>query len=479
MNKSTAIALAVAVAAGIYTGAAWQMGRHMEQGTAQALEQAQQALGAKGKVSSQYERGLFGASNAIVIELPPPVGLAEPIRIHLAQQTSHNPLAGASARLQIEKVQGLPDELMQAFAQAPSPVLTLKRPLLSDSLTGELLSPAGQIRLPLPDADAPLQVQWADSRSEFTLKNLSGQGQARLTGQADNGAVQIQMPLEPSACDEPPCEPLRLELGEGRVSFEQEVQDGLWLIGPGQLKAKFKNVRWSQGGKTWLQLGETRLQTEASRQGDVFNITQSLQAGDGQVMDLKLQELKNETRIEKLSAAAMRQLQEAITLIWQTLLQNRQGSEEEIRQAVQELAPRLDKQLQTALTEALQAGPAVHERYAATLGGKSGFVEYGLALQAPEAQKAARRLPPALMALMLMQTMQVNAKASVPHAWAPVMAEALNRAEMGEDVSADEITEALDELVRQGMIQSENEAWTATFEMSEGGKMKLNGRPLN
>ena len=50
---------------------------------------------------------------------------------------------------------------------------------------------------------------------------------------------------------------------------------------------------------------------------------------------------------------------------------------------------------------------------------------------------------------------------------------------MGEDVSADEITEALDELVRQGMIQSENEAWTATFEMSEGGKMKLNGRPLN
>ena len=37
------------------------------------------------------------------------------------------------------------------------------------------------------------------------------------------------------------------------------------------------------------------------------------------------------------------------------------------------------------------------------------------------------------MALMLMQTMQVNAKASVPHAWAPVMAEALNRAEMGED----------------------------------------------
>ena len=131
------------------------------------------------------------------------------------------------------------------------------------------------------------------------------------------------MPLEPSACDEPPCEPLRLELGEGRVSFEQEVQDGLWLIGPGQLKVKFKNVRWSQGGKTWLQLGETRLQTEASRQGNVFNITQSLQASDGQVMDLKIQELKNKTRIEKLSATAMRQLQEAITLIWQTLLQNR------------------------------------------------------------------------------------------------------------------------------------------------------------
>ena len=46
---------------------------------------------------------------------------------------------------------------------------------------------------------------------------------------------------------------------------------------------------------------------------------------------------------------------------------------------MQELAPRLDKQLQTALTEALQAGPAVHERYAATLGNKSRFVEYSRA----------------------------------------------------------------------------------------------------
>ena len=41
MNKSTAIALAVTVAADIYTDTAWQMVRHLEQGTAQALEQAQ------------------------------------------------------------------------------------------------------------------------------------------------------------------------------------------------------------------------------------------------------------------------------------------------------------------------------------------------------------------------------------------------------------------------------------------------------
>ena len=214
MNQQTKTiaALAAAVAAG-YVGLSWWMGHKAELHTRQAVEWVQGALGDKARVSDHYQRGLFSDENTIVVELKRPPKAAQsaaakageghesqaensresqadssaplpPVRFHISQHVSHGAL-GVTTRLKLAKVEGLPDEVRQAFVQAEPPEVTLHRPLAGD-MTAQLLLPAGRFAVQQPGQPAS-QASWQPLTYDLRLS----QDRQRLSGQVDFKGMEM------------------------------------------------------------------------------------------------------------------------------------------------------------------------------------------------------------------------------------------------------------------------------------------------
>lgn len=506
MSKLTKIAAAAAViAAAGYAGASWWMGQQAERHTDQALNWVKDKLGEHAVVQSNYQRGLFSDENTIVVELKRPPQAAQsaaakageghesqadsgaplpPVRFHISQHVSHGAL-GVTTRLKLAKVEGLPDEVRQAFAQAEPPEVTLHRPLAGD-MTAQLLLPAGRFAVQQPGQPAS-QASWQPLTYDLRLS----QDRQRLSGQVDFKGMEMTFApaakaseAAPETAPEPAPEAakaapgpggqpaaLQMRVGGMQGQFSADIGSGLWLLAPGQQEGRVASMQASMGGKDLFRFDQLNYKVDTTRQGDAIS-SHGHYATAGEIGGVALQALNYDVQLDKISAAALLQAQQMLARAWGALTdKSLQG--EERQAALQAMQERFKGETEALLQELLAGEPAVQVRYGATIDQQAGSLEYSVALAAADAQ--AKESPIQLPAMFkLMQRASIKASLHIPRAWSAVVAK------MAGDprVSAESLEQMADGFAAQGFVKNENGAWSAHFEVEPGGKMLLNGQPL-
>ena len=485
MSKLTKIAAAAAViAAAGYAGASWWMGQQAEHHTDQALNWVKDKLGEHAVVQSNYQRGLFSDENTIVVELKRPPKAAQsaaakageghesqaessresqadssaplpPVRFHISQHVSHGAL-GVTTRLKLAKVEGLPDEVRQAFAQAEPPEVTLHRPLAGD-MTAQLLLPAGRFAVQQPGQPAS-QASW----QPLTYDLRRSQDRQRLSGQGDFKGMEMTF-AQPAA--------LQMRVGGMQGQFSADISSGLWLLAPGQQEGRVASMQASMGGKDLFRFDQLTYKVDTTRQGDAIS-SHGHYATAGEIGGVALQALSYDVKLDKISAAALLQAQQMLARAWGALTdKSLQG--EERQAALQAMQEQFKGETEALLQELLAGEPAVQVRYGATIDQQAGSLEYSVALAAADAQ--AKESPIQLPAMFkLMQRASIKASLHIPRAWSAVVAK------MAGDprASAESLEQMADGFAAQGFVKNENGAWSANFEVEPGGKMLLNGQPL-
>lgn len=509
MSKLTKIAAAAAViAAAGYAGASWWMGQQAEHHTDQALNWVKDKLGEHAVVQSNYQRGLFSDENTIVVELKRPPQAAQsaaakageghesqadsgaplpPVRFHISQHVSHGAL-GVTTRLKLAKVEGLPDEVRQAFAQAEPPEVTLHRPLAGD-MTAQLLLPAGRFAVQQPGqpGQPASQASWQPLTYDLRLS----QDRQRLSGQVDFKGMEMTFApaakaseAAPETAPEPAPEAakaapgpggqpaaLQMRVGGMQGQFSADIGSGLWLLAPGQQEGRVASMQASMGGKDLFRFDQLTYKVDTTRQGDAIS-SHGHYATAGEIGGVALQALSYDVQLDKISAAALLQAQQMLARAWGALTdKSLQG--EERQAALQAMQEQFKGETEALLQELLAGEPAVQVRYGATIDQQAGSLEYSVALAAADAQ--AKESPIQLPAMFkLMQRASIKASLHIPRAWSAVIAK------MAGDprVSAESLEQMADGFAAQGFVKNENGAWSAHFEVEPGGKMLLNGQPL-
>lgn len=499
MSKLTKIAAAAAViAAAGYAGASWWMGQQAEHHTDQALNWVKDKLGEHAVVQSNYQRGLFSDENTIVVELKRPPKAAQsaaakageghesqaessresqadssaplpPVRFHISQHVSHGAL-GVTTRLKLAKVEGLPDEVRQAFAQAEPPEVTLHRPLAGD-MTAQLLLPAGRFAVQQPGQPAS-QASWQPLTYDLRLS----QDRQRLSGQVDFKGMEMTFAPAAKASEAAPGpggQPAALQMRVGGMQgqFSADIGSGLWLLAPSQQEGRVASMQASMGGKDLFRFDQLTYKVDTTRQGDAIS-SHGHYATAGEIGGVALQALSYDVKLDKISAAALLQAQQMLARAWGALTdKSLQG--EERQAALQAMQEQFKGETEALLQELLAGEPAVQVRYGATIDQQAGSLEYSVALAAADAQ--AKESPIQLPAMFkLMQRASIKASLHIPRAWSAVVAK------MAGDprVSAESLEQMADGFAAQGFVKNENGAWSAHFEVEPGGKMLLNGQPL-
>ena len=474
MNQQTktVAALAAAVAAG-YVGLSWWMGHKAELHTRQAVEWVQGALGDKASVSDHYQRGLFSDENTIVLEwgpLPQIASLASeggtqtPVRVHISQHVSHGALGGVTTQLKLDKIEGLPEAVRQAFAQAAPPEITLHRPLVGD-MKAQLLLPAGQVAIQPPgqSQSQTSQASWQPMSYELRMS----QDRQHLSGQWQSAGMQATF----AAPARQASGPLHVRLGEAKGQFSAHYSDDLWLLPPGQQEGRIAGLQISLGDTSLLRLDQMNYKAETTREADAISVHGNY-TGAGEIGSVALQNLNYDVRLEHINIAALQSAQQIVTHTWNTL-SDENLQEPQRQEAIKALKKQIGSQSDALLRQLLSGQPAMHVRYGATIAQQAGSLEYSVALTdaGSQAPKSPVQLPPLFE---LMQRASVKASMHIPRAWSAVIAQAAGRP----DISAESLEQMADGFAAQGFLQNENGAWSASFELEPGGKMRLNGQPL-
>ena len=491
MNQVSKIAAAVACVAAVgYAGFSWHMGQQAEFHTQQALDWVQGKLGERGSVQGDYRRGVFSDENTIVIELKRPALAAKqagkdgenseaaaapavpagPLRLHIAQRVSHGVPGRVSTHLKLVKVEGLPDDVRQAFAQAEPPEVTVQRSL-AGGVQARLLLPAGKFVPALPPGKAASHVTWQPLTYDVKLDR---QGENKhITGQVDWPGVDMFMdwPRCPRGFDD--CKPLQMKLARLDGQFDFSIVDELWMAPPGKAEFTARDLQITPGGGTRSHMKELTYQVETTRKGDAVSSHMRF-AGSGQLGEVQLQAFRHEFDLDDINAAALLNAQQMIARAWSGLTDKGAHATDEERQAALAEAGKRMRADADALVEQLMTGtPSVRTRYSATIDGQAGFFEYSLALPAGERPGAGAlfKLPPMLS---LMQFTRFKADLRVPHAWGKTMAQMLNNPQ----VTPETLSQMLGGLVQQGFLKDEGGAWSGQVEVQPGGKVLINGLPM-
>lgn len=140
-NKTAKIVTAIAVLGAGYVGASWWLGKQVEARYQVLIDRVATRIGTEHVAERRYERGLFGASSTVVLQVRLPEEAVdeaanaqeaeEPrperyLRVTLQDDIRHGPLPGwhvgaAHSRMRVAQVEGLDEATRQAFAKASWP----------------------------------------------------------------------------------------------------------------------------------------------------------------------------------------------------------------------------------------------------------------------------------------------------------------------------------------------------------------------
>ena len=472
MNKKSVAASAVALLALAYVGGSWMLGKKVEEQYNAQLDKAAAMLGPGKLTSRSYDRGLFGSTSSVVVEIDlPPVpprksadGQSSPsaasqaaphsVRLTIENKVRHGPfpemrLAAAVAETRVTSIEGIDDATRQAFAKASAPRMTTVYDFSGD-YTGQALLPAGEASD--PEFTARWQALTYDFSGNAAGTRVEGQMQwPRLTAQG----VGAQSPAN-----------MDLSLEGMRSTFDYELpQDGQWLMAAGQVSATIDkmNVAFARADGSAatpaLTLNDVKVDGKTTRDGDLLDMAQTL-VGRGTIAGTELDSIRLDMGFKHLDGRALTALQALATKNAQAASQGEQISTSGLQQPIAQL---------------MAAKPEYRAKLSLSYQGQVGELSWGVVVQGAAAGQTAPdpRMPPQMLLLAAAQRVEGEATIKLPKSWLPAIAHAADNP----DVTPESLVGMLSQFKAQGMLTEDDKAYSADLKYANGQAL-LNGKPL-
>lgn len=503
-NKKTVLAAAVALAVVAYAGTTWYTGQRAQAGYQEGVAELRKLLGEQAVVADEYQKGFFSSKARLVLQWTPPASedtetadtadatARKPLRLAVDSDVRHGPFAGARlAAAVIESrfaFEGLDDKATQVLAKATGPTLTSVYHFTGGNDVRMVL-PAGEL------GDGEATVRWQEMVLDTALSSgkKSIKGTLRwpelaligMPGKSDQDELaQLEQDEEGDDGDEAedreagaqtadalatpkPVARTTVTFSGMESSFDNQLIDGLWTLGPGTASVRIARMAMSNvpagGGETQtlMDLKDLVGTSVAESDGKTLGMTTQVK-GAGLIGPIDFDALGYEQKVQRLDIEAMRNLQRVFVDSYRTdgLAKAAQVMESQGMAALMENAPRL-----------IAALPAYSLKLNATYKGQTGQLEYGGEIKsAPSEEQLAQGgwMP------VLLKSSALYANASLPKAWLEPLIKAKSG---GAEVKPEEVDAMLGMAQATGYARIEGDHLTSALKMQDG-QLTLNGKAI-
>lgn len=473
-KTALAVGAAVATAAAAYAGASWYSGRQAEQAYRQAITDLSAFIGPQAIAAQEYRRGFFSSEGRLTLQWTPATQDGEdqatvppePVRLVVTSQVRHGPLAGARlAAAAVETrfaLEGLDEQTRQVLSRMQGPQLTAVRHFGGASDL-QLRLPAGEI---VVDGTA---LRWQELTGDGSLDSSGKRVSARMawpewsfdslaaTAAADTVAGDEGDGEDFGEGEDGP-ERFAITLRNMTSTFEGEMIDGLWGLGPGKARLQVGSLQTRSAGaaqapvRTVLDLRELEAESEiVTDQATLGYSTRAQMVGS--IGPIRFDSLKLHEQYQRVDIEALRGLLRAFT-------QGQQGADEAGGSyTLVDAAPRL-----------IAALPSYRMQIEATTQGQTGRLEYGAQVNSapPAEQLAGGAWLPALL-----QGGALDARMQLPKAWIGPLVSATGRPAPSDE----ELQQLLAAAESSGYVRLQGEQLSGSLAL-RGGQWTLNGKPF-
>lgn len=457
MNKKIGI-LAAGVGILIATSlvATWYAADQTRKHYESAVTELTQWLGDKATVSTSYQRGFWTAQARTTVQWKQAQGSTLPnVRLNIDSTIHHGPWAGSRfARAVVQTrltLDGSSEEALAITKGASAPTITLVNQWNGDN-DATLLLPAGEW------VDGKDALRWGELR--YTLAANAARTLWSGSLQWPSATLHLtDMDREADGTPAPGSFPAGITLAMQGLSshFEMQVQDGFWLLAPGQSTLRVGNIHAgveAHEGPFSLHLEGTELQSVVERTGDLFKRTLTVKT-QGQVGSVAVEQLALRETMDRLDIQALRGFQDALIRLLQ-----------QPKDATGTTPLGLDAQ---TLPRLLAAKPSYAVNLQAKSGGQQGQLHYALAIDsAPEPQLLQQKL----WNMLLLRNGNLQADFRLPTLWVHKVASSINHA-----LPPQTLDLYLSQLQQQGLILLQDDTVSSTLELVHGA-LKVNGHAL-
>ena len=470
MNKKIALSAAVALLVAAYGGTTWYTGQRAEASHTEALELVRKHLGPEAVVEQQYKKGFLSSQSHVVLQWAPPASAGEqagataaskPIKVVLDTTVRHGPLAGGHIAAAVAETRiSIPDvheDARKLFEKASAPTLTTVRKLTGGHRISVNL-PAGEI------AKDGLQLRWQKMLTQVDI-NATGD---RVQSSVDWPELVVN--AAPSGSETPArragSQSLSVVIQGVSGTSDQRIEDGLWLVAPGQMQVQLDKLEVAQLGddlsvaKVLATFQKMTLESEVERTGDTMGMTTTAKS-KGAIGTVNFENLGFKETWARIDRQAVQLFQQAMVSIYvDGLAQNAETDSQQFTVLMKEIAPRFVANL-----------PTYSLKVMATIEGQEGEVGYGAEIQS--APSAAAIENAGGLGLALLNTSKLSANARIPKAWLPSIAKTV----MGNDMKPEEIDAMVNMAQSGGYAQVEGNTLVSAL-VYEKGQAKLNGQAI-
>ena len=492
MNKKSTVGAAVAVAVLAYGGATWYTGEQARKSYEDTVQEVKKFLGPQAVLSHQYKRGFWVSDAQMVLQWSPPeieatdgVPPLKPVRVVVNSTVRHGPLAGARVAAAVVETrfsaEGMDDIVRGLLARTSAPTLTTVHHLTGGGdLTFSL--PAGEVRM---EGGAMARWQAMTHQMNFNADRSQVSGtvdwpelslssipaQASGADDSDDGEEEEVEEVEegqerggPDTARPGAVNLTTLTLKGASGDFNVQLQDGLWMIGPGKVNGRIDqfamtSVKGQTPAQSVFSLQDLVYNTVLERTGETLGWTTKAQS-KGRLGSLVFDALGLEENASRIDVEVLKRAQQAMVAFYRV----DPGQAEKVvasqwQATMLEVAPRF-----------VAALPAYNMKMSGTLEGQQGEMEYGARIdQAPSADEV--RLGG--WAPALLRGSVVHANLRLPKAWLLRMAQTADEPA----VPGNQIDGWVGMAKAQGFVLEEGDFLVSAVQF-KGDKLQLNGKEM-
>lgn len=472
MNKKIALGASAALLVAAYGGTTWYTGQRAQASHTEALELVRKHLGPDAVVEQQYTKGFFSAQSHVVLQWAPPkapnpagaqaeAAPAQPIKVVLDTTVRHGPLAGAHIAAAVAETRiSMPDldeATRKLFEKASAPTVTTVR-----KLTGghgiSINLPAGEI------VNDGLEMRWQAMLTEVDIN--AGRDYVQSSIDWPELVVKAVPPASDASARRTAPKPFSVVLKGVRGQSEQRIEDGLWLVGPGESQVRLETLEVAQLGEdlsvatVLASIQDMKMEAEIERNGETMGMITTVKS-KGTIGPVRFDNLGFKETWARIDRQAIKLFQQAMVSAYvESLSKSDKIDDPQFATLLKETGPRFAASL-----------PTYSLKIMATIDGKEGEIGYGGEIQS--APSAADIEQAGGLGLALLKTSMLSANARIPKAWLP----SISKAVTGNEMKPEEIDAMVNMAQSGGYAKVEGDNIVSAL-VYEKGEAKLNGKAV-